>query len=108
VASSDYGIRKPDLQIVWVALTKIGHDHGAVCFVGDRLDNDVQGSTQVVMTPVWYNRRGLPNAQNSPCLEVKIVTGLSRMLRALPMPRHDITQADSPGNGSTVGLPPDR
>jgi hypothetical protein len=62
---------------------------------------------KVVMTPVRYNRRGLPNAQNSPCLEVKTMKELSQMLKALPMPQHDITQAEGPGNGSTVGLPPD-
>jgi hypothetical protein len=78
-----------------------------VWFVGDRLDNDVQGATQVGMTPVRYNWRGLPNAQNSPCLEVKTMTELSRMLEPLPMPQHDITQANGPGSESPVSLPPD-
>jgi putative hydrolase of the HAD superfamily len=83
VASSDYGIRKPNPQIFRVALAKIGLDPGAVWFVGDRLDNDVQGAIQVGMTPVWYNWRGLANTQYSPCLEVRTMAELSRMLKAL-------------------------
>jgi len=55
--SSEVGVRKPEPQIFLLALERIGVDPLAAMYVGDRLDSDVQGASNVGMTTVqalWF------------------------------------------------------
>lgn len=55
VASSEYGIRKPNPMIFNLALRKAGLDAGDVWYCGDRPDVDAEGSASAGMFPVWYD-----------------------------------------------------
>jgi putative hydrolase of the HAD superfamily len=71
VASSDYGIRKPNPRIFEVAIKKMGFPASEIWFVGDRLDNDIQGAIVAGLFPAWFNLRGIANQEGLPCLEFR-------------------------------------
>jgi len=54
IASSAYGVRKPDPLIFQLALAKAGLPPEDVWFCGDSSRCDVEGSYAVGMFPVWY------------------------------------------------------
>ena len=54
IASSDYGIRKPNHYIFDAGITKSGLDVSDVWYVGDKIPVDVKGSSSVGMTPVLF------------------------------------------------------
>lgn len=54
LASSDYGLRKPQPLLFRVGLAKSGLDPAEVWYVGDKLRPDVEGSRACGMTPVLY------------------------------------------------------
>lgn len=55
IASSEYGIRKPDPMIFQLALRKAGLAPEEVWFCGDNVEADVAGAYGVGMHPVWYD-----------------------------------------------------
>ncbi len=59
VASSDYGVRKPQNLLFEVGIAKSGLDPADVWYVGDKVKVDVVGSRSAGMTPVLYK-----NARN--------------------------------------------
>lgn len=54
VASSEYGIRKPDRMIFDIALRKAGLAADKVWYCGDSIANDVKGAVSAGMFPVLY------------------------------------------------------
>ena len=54
LASSEYGIRKPDPMLFQIALKKARLLASAVWFCGDDWEKDVCGSHDAEMFPVWY------------------------------------------------------
>lgn len=54
IASSDYGIRKPNHYIFDAGVTKSGMDASDIWYVGDKIPVDVKGSSGVGMTPVLF------------------------------------------------------
>ena len=54
LASSEYGIRKPDPMLFQIALKKAGLPASAVWFCGDNIEKDICGSHSVGMFPVHY------------------------------------------------------
>ena len=54
IASSDYGIRKPNPLIFQAAIAKSGFSAGDIWYVGDKLAVDVVGSTDAGMVSVLY------------------------------------------------------
>ena len=58
IASSDYGIRKPNALIFQLAAKMLELPCSEIWFVGDKLKYDVAGANAVGMTTVWYNRNG--------------------------------------------------
>jgi len=61
IASSDYGIRKPDPLIFQLALAKASLPPGDIWFCGDHPRCDVEGSHAAGMYPVWYESHDLPD-----------------------------------------------
>ena len=61
IASSDYGVRKPDPLIFRAALSKAGLSPEEVWFCGDQIDADVFGAQAAGIFPVWYEERTIPN-----------------------------------------------
>ena len=57
LASSDYGIRKPDARLFQVALAKAGLPPEKIWFCGDTVDTDMEGARRAGMTPVYYRGR---------------------------------------------------
>ncbi len=57
IASSEYGIRKPDKLIFDIALRKAGLPAEEVWYCGDSIENDVQGALSAGMFPVLYECR---------------------------------------------------
>jgi len=55
IASSDYGLRKPDRLLFELALRKTGLDGGDVWYCGDRIVPDVYGPQSVGIFPVFYD-----------------------------------------------------
>ena len=54
ISSCDYLFRKPCRHIFETALSKAGVTADKVWFCGDQFVTDIQGSSAVGMTPVWY------------------------------------------------------
>lgn len=61
IASSDYGVRKPDPLIFRAALARAGLSAADVWFCGDQIDADVFGAQSVGIFPVWYEELAIPN-----------------------------------------------
>lgn len=61
IASSDYGVRKPDPLIFRAALSKAGLSPEEVWFCGDQIDADVLGAQAAGIFPVWYEEPSIPN-----------------------------------------------
>lgn len=55
ISSADYGVQKPHPMIFQAALTQIRCNPADVWFVGDNLNNDIAGATNVGMQAVWLN-----------------------------------------------------
>lgn len=56
ISSCDYLFRKPSRHIFEAALAKAGVDAGDVWFCGDQFGPDIEGSSALGMTPVWYKQ----------------------------------------------------
>ena len=54
ISSCDYLFRKPSRHIFEAALSRSGRTADQVWFCGDQFVADIQGSSAVGMTPVWY------------------------------------------------------
>lgn len=54
IASSDYGIRKPNHYIFDAGIAKSGLDSQDIWYVGDKIPIDVQGSKNAGMVPVLF------------------------------------------------------
>lgn len=54
IASSEYGIRKPDRILFDIALRKAGLTADKVWYCGDSIEMDVKGALYAGMTPVLY------------------------------------------------------
>ena len=54
IASSDYGIRKPNHYIFDAGIARSGLVASDIWYVGDKLPVDVKGSSEAGMTPVLY------------------------------------------------------
>lgn len=65
IASSDYGVRKPDPLIFRAALARAGLDASAAWYCGDQIGTDVFGAQQAGLFPVWYEDTTLPNGFRS-------------------------------------------
>ncbi len=66
VFSEEVGLRKPDPGIFLYALDQLGVPPENAMFVGDRLDTDVQGASEVGMTTVqalWFNADDTPGIE---------------------------------------------
>lgn len=54
IASSDYGVRKPNRYIFEAGIEKSGFRAEEIWYVGDKIAVDVKGSSSVGMTPVLF------------------------------------------------------
>lgn len=61
IASSEYGLRKPDPLLFTLALTKAGLKPKDVWFCGDNIKADVEGSAGAGIFPVWYEEKSVDN-----------------------------------------------
>ena len=64
LASSEYGVRKPDRRIFELGLKKAGLKPDEVWFCGDTYAADVVGAYQAGITPILYE--GLPGGKEAP------------------------------------------
>ena len=58
IASSDYGVRKPEKLIFQAGIAKSGLKPEEIWYVGDKLHVDVDGSHSAGMNPVLYRFKG--------------------------------------------------
>lgn len=61
IASSDYGVRKPNPLIFRAALAKTNLSPEDVWFCGDQIDADIFGAQSTRLFPVWYEELTIPN-----------------------------------------------
>lgn len=54
IASSDYGIRKPNPLLFQVGIAKSGLNPGDIWYVGDKIPVDAEGSKHAGMIPILY------------------------------------------------------
>ena len=65
LASSDYGLRKPDARLFQLALEKAALPPEQVWFIGDTVDTDVRGAQETGLFPVLF-RGSAPGAFERP------------------------------------------
>lgn len=61
IASSDYGVRKPDPLIFRAALSRANLPPEQVWYCGDQIAADVSGAQGAGIFPVWYEEPTIPN-----------------------------------------------
>jgi len=61
IASSDYGVRKPEPLIFRAALAKAALSPREVWFCGDQIEADIFGAQGAGIFPVWYEEPHIPN-----------------------------------------------
>lgn len=70
IASADYCFRKPSPRIFALAKRKLGEDTENIWYAGDKIVDDVKGSTQANMTPVWYNPDNIKCDCDINCIQI--------------------------------------
>lgn len=82
IISGDVGFSKPDLKIFRLAQKRMPSESKEYIFVGDSLDNDVEGAKKAGMITVWMNRRNhsIENKHPLPDYEVKSESQLLKLL----------------------------
>ncbi len=84
VASSDYGVRKPQSLLFEVGLAKSGLQPEDIWYVGDKVKVDVAGSQAVGMTPVLYkNQRNTYGEIPKGLIVIEDYQELIRLLREI-------------------------
>nr|AHF25598.1 HAD superfamily hydrolase [uncultured bacterium Contigcl_23] len=66
MASSDYGLRKPDARLFRAALEKAALKPEEVWFCGDTYDKDIDGACAAGMTAVFYQGQAGENGPRQP------------------------------------------
>lgn len=81
IASSDYGIRKPNKLLFEVGITKSHVRPGEIWYIGDKVAVDVVGSLGAGMVPVLYNSpRNKPQTAPKGVLSVHSYDELTQIL----------------------------
>lgn len=81
IASSDYGVRKPNKLLFEVGITKSRVKPGEIWYIGDKVNIDVVGSAGSGMIPVFYhNPRNNPQAVPDDVLAVDSYKDLIEIL----------------------------
>ncbi|MEY8310685.1 HAD family hydrolase [Oscillospiraceae bacterium 42-9] len=83
LASSEYGIRKPDPLLFQIALKKARLPGGKIWFCGDNPQADIQGAQAAGMFPVWYQAGQKDGALGFPHLAIASWRELMEALAAL-------------------------
>jgi len=68
LASSDYGLRKPDARLFQVALEKAKLSPEMVWFCGDTYDKDIDGANSAGLTTVYYQGIAEGSAERPPVM----------------------------------------
>lgn len=97
LASSEYGIRKPDPLLFQIALRKAGLPPEKVWYCGDSFSFDVRGAHSAGIFPVWLNRGGNePEEADFPYLTVSGWEKLTDILAPSRLAVRDYSPADCP------------
>ena len=62
--SEQVGFSKPDKRIFKHTLDKLNANNDTTVFIGDDYDNDILGSINFGITPIWFNPEGQRNQEN--------------------------------------------
>ena len=81
IFAQDYGFTKPDPRIFYVLIEKARCDNSEIIHIGDSLQSDILGATNVGIRSIWINRNNEKNSQNiSFDYEIKSVLELLNIL----------------------------
>ena len=88
LASSDYGLRKPDRRLFQVALEKAVLQPENVWFCGDTYDKDIEGAQAVGMTAVFYQGHTEGSRQRGFLMEIcetniPVITNWDELIRVI-------------------------
>jgi putative hydrolase of the HAD superfamily len=83
MTSADYGFRKPHPQLFKTALAKLSTKAEETWFVGDTLTDDISGSTDAGIMPIWYNPKEKPNESDLNPLEIRGWDEFVKLLKEL-------------------------
>jgi len=83
IASSDYGVGKPDPLIFRLALAKADLPPEDVWFCGDNIRCDIEGSNAAGMQAVWYEDDPSENPPACPHLQIRDWRELIEILKEL-------------------------
>jgi putative hydrolase of the HAD superfamily len=81
VSSGTEGVRKPEGEIFRRALDRLGVQPKAALFVGDDIENDVQGAEIAGMHAIWLNRSGV--GADGDYAEILSLSEVPRMIRLI-------------------------
>lgn len=82
LASSEYGICKPDPLLFRIALKKAGLPGEKVWFCGDDWEADIEGARGAGIFPVWYQTEPKGSPPDFPCLPVSHWRALGALLES--------------------------
>lgn len=83
VASSDYGVRKPDRKLFEVGIVKAGLKPEEIWYVGDKIKVDVAGSSACGMVPVLYKfKRNSYDAIPADLIAINDYDELTKLLKS--------------------------
>ena len=71
MTSSDYGFRKPHLQIFKTGIARTGCKKEEIWFAGDWIPQDIVGAKNAGLTSVWYNVKSAVTDMVDPDFEIQ-------------------------------------
>lgn len=82
IASSDYGIRKPNAELFKIALLKTGLDPNYVWHSGDSFECDILGAHAAGITPIYYtdDPSGAQNCLQINCVKIESLGKLPELI----------------------------
>jgi putative hydrolase of the HAD superfamily len=83
ITSSEYGIRKPNKLLFEIAIKKLNIEANEIWFIGDSLNEDIIGSKNAGMFPVWYNTKSYNKKNVTEYLEINSWGELVQILESL-------------------------
>lgn len=83
ISSTDYCLRKPNILLFNLAITKMDLNPEDIWFVGDTYEFDIKGASNAGLFPVWYNKKNKTANDEVKCLEIKDMNELIDIIKQL-------------------------
>ncbi|KOR29797.1 hypothetical protein TI05_14730 [Achromatium sp. WMS3] len=83
LSSCEYGIGKPSKRLFDIAVKKTGYKNEDIWYVGDTYYDDIYGSSNAGIFPIWFNNNNEKIENEVKCYKIKSMTELISIIKNL-------------------------